>query len=41
MEVPKWPKLVVYISFLDKETMVCEGVTKKGSCTWVSRLIKK
>ena len=33
MEPPKWPKQVVYITFLDKETIICENLTKqRGLC---------
>lgn len=28
MVSPKWPKQAVYISFLDKETIICEDLTK-------------
>ena len=28
MVSPKWPKQAVYISFLDKETIICADLTK-------------
>ena len=28
MVSPKWPKQAVYKSFLDKETIICEDLTK-------------
>ena len=33
LESPKWPKQTVYESYLDKETVICEDLTKqRGLC---------
>ena len=38
----KWPGKAVFISFLDKEIIICEDLTEKGGAyAWDSRQIKK